>query len=187
MKQQLLSALMFSTLVGAAAAEAPGWFVEVPATAALNNDNMSLLKQSEASPSAGKDLFNLRAGFHFSPAFSLVAGLDEYLLDTAGNRACASTDFVCLSGRDRDIELGTAYSFSLAPAIQLDDDLSIYGHLGVQEWRVRQGGDGGENLREVLFGVGVGYDISNPFRLHLEYRSMDLDIKLTSIGFTWRF
>lgn len=136
---------------------------------------------------AGKDILNLRAGFQFSSTFSLSAGLDEYLLDTAGRKNCAATDFVCLAGRERAIDYGTAYSFSLAPAIKLDDELSIYGHLGVQRWSIKNGGDSAANNREVLFGVGVGYDISNPFRLQLEYRSMDLDIKLTSIGFSWRF
>lgn len=187
MKQKVLPALILCGLFGAASAEQPAWFVEVPATAAAGNDSMSFLKQSASPFQAGKDILNLRAGFRFSPAFSLVAGLDEYLLDAAATRTCAPTDFVCLSGRDRAIDYGTAYSVSVAPAYRLDDELSIYGHLGIQEWRIRQGGDGAAKPREVLFGVGVGYDISNPFRLQLEYRSMDLDIKLTSIGFTWRF
>lgn len=187
MRQHFLSAVILFGLFGSATGDEPGWFLEVPGSSALPDDNTLLLRPIKKSRAASKDVLNLRAGFRFSPAFSLSAGLDEYLLDTAGQTQCASTDFVCLAGRDRAIDYGTAYSFSLAPALRLDDELSIYGHLGVQGWSVQHGGDGTANRRELLFGVGLGYDVSNPFRLQLEYRSMDLDIKLTSIGFTWRF
>lgn len=187
MKQRFFSVIILSCLFGGAEADQTGWFLDVPGSSAQQDDNALLLRPANIPRVAGKEILNLRAGFRFSPAFSLSAGLDEYLLDTAGRPHCASTDFVCLASRERAIDYGTAYSFSLAPAIRLDDELSIYGHLGVQGWSIKHGGNDAAGKREVLFGVGVGYDISNPFRLQLEYRSMDLDIKLTSIGFTWRF
>lgn len=187
MKQLLLPAIFLCGLAGSAAAEQPGWFLEVPGETLSQNDNVELLQPVELTATNVAGMLNLRAGFRFSESFSLSAGLDEYFLDTVGKQNCAATDFICLAGRERAIDQGTAYSFSLAPSIQLDDELSIYGHLGLQRWNIQHGGDSGISNREVLFGLGVGYDVSNPFRLQLEYRSMDLDIKLTSIGFTWRF
>ncbi len=187
MKRHLPAAIVFCALCGGVAADQPGWFLEVADGLPQQDDNTVLLRPVAIPQIAGKDVFNLRAGFRFSDAFSLSAGLNEYLLDNAGRQHCAATDFVCLAGRERAVDYGTAYSFSLAPSLRLDDDLSVYGHLGVQGWQINHGADFGAGSRKVLFGLGVGYDISNPFRLQLEYRSMDLDIKLTSIGFSWRF
>lgn len=185
MKRQLITLLAGFGLVGAAGADETGWFVERPGDGPLHT-----LESEFLSPSAGvaaTQPLQLSAGFRFSQHFTLSAALDEYLLDHTRFEGCLATDFVCLSAQDRSIEYGTAYSFALAPALRLDDDLSIYGHLGVRDWDIQVGGDGAARSRELMFGLGVGYDISNPFRLQLEYRSMDLDIKLTSIGFTWRF
>lgn len=185
--RRLLPAFLLCGLISGVAAEQPGWFLEIPADAALRAENAALLQPVSNGHADEKESLNLRAGFRFSEAFSLSAALDEYLLDTSARHRCAATDFVCQAGRVRTIDQGSAYSLSLAPSIRLDDELSIYGHLGLQSWKIHHGGDGAINSREVLFGIGVGYDVSNPFRLQLEYRSMDLDIKLTSIGFTWRF
>lgn len=188
MKRDFLIALSLYGLTGAAMAEQPGWFLEAPADEHVLESNAWLLLPIK-QPGLQNDrqyALNFRAGFRFSEAFTLSAGLDEYLLNNTRGQFCAASDFVCQASRERLIDYGTAYTVSLAPAIRLDEELSIYGHLGVQGWNVESGADA-VSSRELLFGIGVGYDISNPFRLQLEYRSMDLDIKLTSIGFTWRF
>ncbi len=185
MKQQLLTLLISFGLFGAACAEEPGWFVERP-----GQDFRGALNSNFLQPTgdlADNGLMSLRAGFRFSKNFTLSAALDEYLLDSTRLKGCLATDFVCQSARERAIDFGAAYGFTLAPALYLDHDLSLYGHLGVRGWDLQVGGENAVTRRELMFGVGVGYDISNPFRLQLEYRAMDLDIKLTSIGFTWRF
>lgn len=185
MKQQLLTLLIGCGLFGGACAEEPGWFVERPGQAARTAPNLDFLRPADELADSG--LVSLRAGFRFSQHFTLNAALDEYLLDHTRLEGCLATDFVCQSARARDIDSGTAYGFTLAPALYLDHDLSLYGHLGIRGWDLRVGGEDVITRHELMFGVGVGYDISNPFRLQLEYRAMDLDIKLTSIGFTWRF
>lgn len=185
MQRYILTVIFLSGLVGTTAAGDYGWFLETPRTSDRAGVGAELLKPRVES--ASQDILNLRAGYRFSEVFTLHAGLDEYLLDTTRGQSCLAADFVCRAASDRSIHYGTSYALSLAPAIRLDDDLSIYGHLGVQGWNVQPGTEAATTKHDLLFGIGVGYDVSNPFRVQLEYRSMDLDIKLTSIGFTWRF
>ena len=185
MKQQLLTLLISFGLSGGVCAEESGWFVERPGEDLRSTPMIDFLQPADELTDGG--LVSLRAGFRFNQNFTLRAALDEYLLDHTRFEGCLATDFVCQSARARAIDAGIAYGFTLAPALYLDHDLALYGHLGVRGWDLQVGGEDAVTRHKLMFGVGVGYDISNPFRLQLEYRSMDLDIKLTSIGFTWRF
>lgn len=185
MKQPLLILLTGLGLLSSAFADETGWFVE-----RAGADRVGALSADPLKPAAtlaGQSLTTLRAGFRFSRNFTLSAALDEYLLDHTRFEGCLATDFVCQSARERTIDYGTAYGITLAPALYLDDDLALYGRLGLRGWNLQVAGDDAVTRKELMFGIGLGYDISNPFRLQLEYRAMDLDIKLTSIGFTWRF
>ncbi len=176
---------MFCGLASASSAADPGWFVETPHERAERGFDTAL--QDAGSTLSGPDLVNLRAGYRFSENFTLSAALDEYLLDAMRIQNCNAIDFVCLAARERAIDHGTTYTLALAPALRLDEDLSVYGQLGLQGWHIKTGGDSRPHRRELMFGVGLRYDLSKPFRLKLEYQALDLDIKLTSIGFSWRF
>lgn len=184
MRQRLFIGLLLGSLASASAADDLGWFLETPAEQSAHYFTPAF--SDGAYPPGSESLLQLRAGIRFSESFTLSADLGDYLLDLTRGGACAATDFICMSARDRGIEYGRVYDVALAPALQLDEGLSLYGQLGLRGWDVQVGGDVPDR-RELMFGVGLRYDISNPFKLQLEYQELDLDIKLTSIGFTWRF
>ena len=172
-------------LAGAAAADEPGWFLESPAAAGHAELGVDLLApqfgEQKSSP------LSLSAGYRFSESFSLRAQIREIVFNPSHNQPCSETDFACAAGRHSSLDFSAGYALSLMPAFLLHSDLAVYGRLGIQGWNVEANGDPSVNKSDLLFGIGMGYDVSNPLRLQLEYRSMDLDIKLTSIGFSWRF
>lgn len=185
MNQQLIAGLLFCGLASASFASDPGWFVETPVQDSDYGFEASLQQRDPVL--SGPELVNLRAGYRFSENFTLSAALDEYLLDVMRIQNCSGIDFVCLAVRERAIDHGTVYTLALAPSLKLDDDLSVYGRFGLQGWKLNAGQDDRPHRRELMFGVGLRYDLAKPFRLKLEYQALDLDIKLTSIGFSWRF
>lgn len=172
-------------LAAAAAAEEPGWFLEQPPYAdrvELGADVLAPRNVLDAQPT-----LSLSGGYRFSEYFLLRATIRELVVDTERMARCMDGDFTCAVAAYASFDPTPGYSLSLVPAILLHDDLAFYGRLGIQEWSLMEIGESSLKKSELLFGIGIGYDVSNPLRLQLEYRSMDLDIKLTSIGFSWRF
>lgn len=171
-------------LSGIAAAEEQGWFLEQPSPTTFGSSADLLVSHVRVSD---VHVPALNAGYRFNEAFTILALFREVIMDPARVLRCEEGDFACAAVNPPALDDATGYSLSLMPALMLHDDLAVYGHLGIQGWNVEANGNPDLRRRELLFGIGVGYDISNPLRLQLEYRSLDLDIKLTSVGFSWRF
>lgn len=187
MRERLLAIMLCAGVAPAtvAAADEPGWFLEQPS--AFANAELGIDLLAPRFDVWEHPLLTLSAGYRFNESFSLRARVYEVATDTNHGQRCTDTDFVCSSAGQLALDYVAGYSLSLMPAFLLHDDLAVYGHLGVQGWNVEANGDPNVKKSDLLFGIGVGYDVSNPLRLQLEYRSMDLDIKLTSVGFSWRF
>ena len=184
MRMRLFALLLLAVLSCGTAADERGWFLEQPVTAATELGADLLAPRYNVPDHL---LLALNAGYRFNASFSLQAKFRGLVTDRSRGFPCADSDYACSALEYRPLDDTTGYALSLMPSILLHDDLAIYGRLGIQGWNVEANGNPDLKKRDLLFGIGLGYDVSNPLRLQLEYRSLDLDIKLTSVGFSWRF
>ncbi|AWF82761.1 hypothetical protein BTJ40_19155 [Microbulbifer sp. A4B17] len=86
-------------------------------------------------------------------------------------------------GRDVDVELNT---FATYATYRTEGDWYLKGRLGVLYEDVTVGSDSSDDLG-ISLGAGIGYNLSDAYRLEFEYTVLERDVSFWSGGFSLRF
>jgi opacity protein-like surface antigen len=132
--------------------------------------------------------YALGVGYSFTPAISLETAYQDF------GSPSAQTDcppgYACLVVPLLTQADTTALSLSLVGSLPLNDQLEIYGKLGLTSWKIKFNGissafdDSGKDLH---YGLGLRWSIGNRWKWFGEYAHVDLDITSFSIGIRYDF
>lgn len=91
-------------------------------------------------------------------------------------------------GLTADIGVTTFYFAGLAAWPLGDSGFSIFGKLGFHLWDVDAGAFGSDDGTDLMWGLGMQYDLSKNLGLRVEYEAFDdADVNLLSVGFIYSF
>ncbi len=123
-----------------------------------------------------------------------VAASDQTPLANTQALGLCVEGFVC--GPTASLPLAaevSGVSLSVVPRYPFTEKLSVYGKLGVVDWRSEVSGLLSARRTErfsdsdLLAGVGVQYVFPKGLGVLAEYQRLDLDVGSTSLGASWRF
>ncbi len=132
--------------------------------------------------------FNFEGGYNFGRFFSVELGFRDYSLVEQIDFGCRNpSDLKCFErGLTADSSM-SSYSFSLVPRWPVNDNLSLYGKLGVVDWIIESDDFSRLDYNNLQYGLGIRYDFSSEFGIMINYEAVDTERDATSLGLSWRF
>lgn len=164
--------------------------------------------QAEADAKLGEPVFGRRIddddgtaaielGYRFGPHLAVQAGYHDLGEYEALEYPCPPGDVCPEVGGTIPFELATVeltgVSLALVPRLPLGERFSAFAKAGVIDWEAKLVSDvGGRTIdtfddRDLLLGVGVGYDLPSGLGFQLELEGFELDARALTAGIGWRF
>lgn len=125
-------------------------------------------------------------GYAFNGAFAVELGYHDFG-DPTGYAGCPPEVFCIAAFLPEDTSV-TGWSGQLAGTLSLGYDLSLIGKAGVIGWRTSARSPSlDEDGSELIYSLGLNWDITEKLGVQLSYERVDLDITTARAGLLFRF
>ncbi len=182
----LLSALLlmvtFPTLYAASFNDSgdSAWYVEaaVSRVDVSHNQGQFLLDDDKTG-------WSLSLGYAFNRYFSVQAGYHSFGRNYLTDDCPAPQQCIVINTEEADID-----GLSIAGVVSwpISDVFDVFGTVGVISWdtNFRQG-NRDESGEDLMYGAGIGANLTPHWRMVLKYERFDFDADTASLGIAYRF